>query len=123
MRIDKYLWCVRVFKTRSIAVGACKGGLIKINGKNCKPSREIYPGEVVVVRKNQLNLTIEVLSIPKSRVAAKLVHQFCKDMSPKETIEKRSPSKYTQNYDRKKGTGRPTKKDRRAIDNYQTASD
>ena len=119
MRIDKYLWCIRVFKTRSIATAACKKGQIKIDAKSVKPSRDIFGGELMVIRKNQINYQIKVLSLPESRVGAKLVDQYRKDVTPKEEFEKTELLKYAKDYYRKKGIGRPTKKDRRDIDGYQ----
>lgn len=119
MRIDKYLWCIRVYKTRSIATTACKKGQVKIEGNNLKPSKEVFGGELLVVRKNQINYQIKVLNLPDSRVGAKLVDQFRKDITPKEEFEKTELLKYSKDYYRKKGVGRPTKKDRRDIDNYQ----
>ncbi len=118
MRIDKYLWCIRFFKTRSIATDACKKGHIKINGTNLKPSKEIFGNEEIVIRKNQINYKIKVLDIPPSRVGAKLVDLYRKDLTPKEEFEKTELLKYAKDYYRKKGTGRPTKKDRRDIDDY-----
>lgn len=119
MRIDKYLWCIRVFKTRSIATNACKKGQVKIDMNNVKPSKEVYANEVILVRKNQINYQIKVLDIPPSRVGAKLVDLYRKDITPKEEFEKTELLKFAKDYYRKKGTGRPTKKDRRDIDNYQ----
>ncbi|QTD37831.1 RNA-binding S4 domain-containing protein [Polaribacter batillariae] len=119
MRIDKYLWCIRVFKTRSIATTACKKGQVKIDGNALKPSKEVFGGELIVVRKNQINYQFKVLGLPDSRVGAKLVEQFRKDITPKEEFEKTALLKFAKDYYRKKGTGRPTKKDRRDIDNYQ----
>lgn len=119
MRIDKYLWCIRLFKTRSLATSACKKGHVKIDGINLKPAREIYGNEQITVRKNQINYQIVVLDIPPSRVGAKLVNLYKKDITPKEEFEKTELLKYTKDYYRKKGTGRPTKKDRRDIDDYQ----
>jgi ribosome-associated heat shock protein Hsp15 len=119
MRIDKYLWCIRVFKTRSIATTACKKGQIKMDAKSVKPSRDIFGGELMVIRKNQINYQIKVLSLPESRVGAKLLDQYRKDVTPKEAFEKTELLKFAKDYYRKKGTGRPTKKDRRDIDNYQ----
>ena len=119
MRIDKYLWCIRVFKTRTIATTACKKGQVKIDAKSIKPSREIFGGELLLVRKNQINYQIKVLSLPESRVGAKLVDQYRKDVTPKEEFEKTELLKYAKDYYRKKGIGRPTKKDRRDIDGYQ----
>ncbi len=118
MRIDKYLWCIRVFKTRSIASEACKKGHIKIDDANCKPSKEVYGNELIRVRKNQINYKIRVLDIPTSRVGAKLVDLYRKDNTPKEEFEKTELLKYSKEYYRKKGAGRPTKKDRRDIDGY-----
>ena len=123
MRIDKYLWCIRTFKTRNIATESCKKGHVKIDQANCKPSKEVFGGEVITVRKNQMNIQIEVIGIPQSRVGAKLLVQFCKDVTPKEETEKLDLLKYSKDYYRKKGTGRPTKKDRRDIDDYQDSTD
>jgi ribosome-associated heat shock protein Hsp15 len=118
MRVDKYLWCIRIFKTRSIATTACKKGQVKIDSSTIKPSKEVFGGEKIQIRKNQINYLIEVLDTPKSRVGAKLVDLYRKDKTPKEEFEKTELLKYTQDYYRKKGTGRPTKKDRRDIDDY-----
>lgn len=123
MRIDKYLWCIRIFKTRSIATNACKKGHVKIGDINVKPSREIYGDEVIIVRKNQLNHKIQVIDIPESRVGAKLVNLYRKDCTPKEELEKLDLLKYSKDYYRKKGTGRPTKKDRRDIEDYHGNND
>lgn len=122
MRIDKYLWCIRVFKTRNMASEACKKGHIKINEANCKPSKEVYGNEKISVRKNQINYKLNVLDIPESRIGAKLVDLYRKDETPKEEFEKTEMLKYSKDYYRKKGTGRPTKKDRRDIDGYYDAS-
>jgi len=118
MRIDKYLWCIRLFKTRSIATEACKKGHIKINDTNLKPSKEIFGNEEITIRKNQINYKIKVLDIPPNRVGARLVDLYRKDLTPKEEFEKTELLKYAKDYYRKKGTGRPTKKDRRDIDDY-----
>ena len=118
MRVDKYLWCIRMFKTRSIATTACKKGQVKIESSAVKPSKEVFGGEKIFIRKNQINYQIQVLDIPKSRVGAKLVDIYRKDTTPKEEFEKTELLKYTKDYYRKKGTGRPTKKDRRDIDDY-----
>ena len=87
MRIDKYLWTVRYFKTRSLATEACKKGHVKINGVNTKPSKEVYIGEKIAVRKNQINYQLEVLDIPTNRMAAKLIDLYRKDTTPKEAFE------------------------------------
>lgn len=118
MRIDKYLWCVRYFKTRSISTNACKKGHVRVNGDIVKPSRDVYPTDKIEVRKNQINYIIEVLDLPPSRVGAKLVNIYLTDITPKENLEKLDLLKYSQDYYRKKGTGRPTKKDRRELDDW-----
>ena len=118
MRIDKYLWCIRLFKTRNIATTACKKGQVKIEDNNLKPSREVFGGEIITVRKNQINYKIKVLDIPENRVGAKLVDLYRKDLTPKEEFEKTDLLKFAKDYYRKKGTGRPTKKDRRDIEDY-----
>jgi ribosome-associated heat shock protein Hsp15 len=118
MRIDKYLWCIRVFKTRNMASEACKKGHVKIDEANCKPSKEVYGNELLSVRKNQINYKMKVLDIPDGRVGAKLVDLYRKDATPKEEFEKTDLLKYSKDYYRKKGAGRPTKKDRRDIDGY-----
>ena len=118
MRVDKFLWCVRYYKTRSIATEACKQGKVRVNDAIVKPSREVYPTDKISVRKNQINYQIEVLDLPKSRVGAKLVNLYINDLTPKEEFEKLELLKYSQDYYRKKGTGRPTKKDRRELDEW-----
>lgn len=118
MRIDKYLWCTRYYKTRSIATEACKKGHIKLDGASVKPSKEVYSGEKLTIRKDQINYEILVLDVPKNRVGAKLVDLYRKDMTPQEAFENQDLLKYSKDYYRKKGTGRPTKKDRRDIDTY-----
>ncbi len=118
MRIDKYLWCIRFYKTRSIATQACKQGKIKISDTIVKPSREVYPTDIISARKNQINYLIEVLDHPPSRVGAKLVDLYRIDRTPKEAFEKLDLLKYSKDYYRKKGVGRPTKKDRRDIDDW-----
>jgi len=118
MRIDKYLWHTRYFKTRNIASTACKKGQIKVNGLVVKPAREVFPSDEVIVRKNQINHQFIVLDIPKSRIGAKLVDIYRKVTTPKEAFESVAMIKYSKAYYRKKGTGRPTKKDRREIDDY-----
>jgi len=118
MRIDKYLWCVRYFKTRSIATQACKKGAIKIKGSVLKPSRDVYPGDTIEVRKDQIHYTLEVLDLPTSRLGAKLVDMYRKDTTPKEAFEKTELLKYAKDYYRKRGTGRPSKKDRRDLEDF-----
>lgn len=118
MRIDKFLWCVRYFKTRNIATTACKKGHVKVNGDSVKPSREIFPTDKIVVRKNQINYQFTINDIPPNRVGAKLVDIYITDTTPKEEFESQELLKFSKDYYRKKGTGRPTKKDRREIEGY-----
>lgn len=118
MRIDKFLWSTRYFKTRNQASEACKKGHIRVNDAVVKPSRDVYPGDKLIVRKNQVNYELLVLDLPTSRVGAKLVDIYRKDTTPKEAFEHSDLLKYSKDYYRKKGTGRPTKKDRRDIDDY-----
>lgn len=119
MRIDKYLWTIRLFKTRSIATEACKKGHVKLNNITVKPSKEVYIGEKLIVRKNQINYQLEVLDIPPNRVSAKLVDLYRKDTTPKEAFEHNELLKLSKDYYRKKGAGRPSKKDRRDLEDYQ----
>ena len=124
MRVDKFLWCVRYFKTRSLATNACKQGKVRLGEEILKPSKEVFPGDRLKVRKNQINYELEILDIPKSRVGAKLVNIYVVDHTPKEAFEAQELQKYSKDYYRKKGAGRPTKKDRRDIDEwFDNASD
>lgn len=118
MRVDKFLWHVRYFKTRSIATEACKQGKVRIHNTIVKPSREVYPTDKLSVRKNQINYELEILDLPSNRVGAKLVNLYINDITPKEAFEQRELLKFSQEYYRKKGAGRPTKKDRREIDEW-----
>ncbi|MDB2329966.1 RNA-binding S4 domain-containing protein [Candidatus Arcticimaribacter forsetii] len=118
MRIDQYLWAVRYFKSRSIASKACKKGQVKVNDQIVKPSREVYPTDKIIVRKDQINLSLEVLDIPKSRVGAKLVDIYRVNTTPKDAFKQNELQNLAQDYYRQKGEGRPTKKDRRELDDY-----
>jgi len=118
MRIDKYLWCTRYYKTRTLATTACKKGQVKINKDVVKPSRDVYPQDIIELRKNQINYRLKVNDIPPNRVGAKLVDIYRTDTTPKEQFEAQELLKYSKDYYRKKGVGRPTKKDRRDIDGY-----
>lgn len=118
MRIDKYLWCVRYYKTRSIATKACKKGRIKVNGSVVKPSREVYALDKIELRKDQIIYKLTVNDLPPNRVGAKLVDIYRIDTTPKEAFQAKALLKYSKDYYRKKGTGRPTKKDRRDIDGF-----
>ncbi|WP_435139833.1 RNA-binding S4 domain-containing protein [Formosa sp. A9] len=123
MRIDKYLWAVRYYKTRSLATTACKKGHIKVNGATVKPSREVYPQDQIEVRKDQINYSLKINDLPPNRVGAKLVDIYRVDTTPKDAFEAQELLKYAKDYYRKKGTGRPTKKDRRDIEDYKDDND
>ena len=123
MRIDKYLWSIRYYKTRNMASEACKKGHIRINGNTAKPSREVYKMDEIIVRKNQINYELNVLDIPPGRVSAKLVDIYRKDTTPKEAFENTELLRLSKNLYREKGLGRPTKKERRDRDDYMDESE
>ena len=118
MRIDKYLWTVRYFKTRNQAAEACKKGHISINEAKVKPSKEVFTNDVIRVRKDQIVYHLEVLDFPKNRVGAKLVAIYCKDITSKEHLEHNELLRLAKSQYRNKGEGRPTKKNRRDIEGF-----
>lgn len=118
MRIDKFLWCVRFYKTRSIATDEIKKNRVSIGGNSVKSSKEVTEGVVIKIRKNQIDYQIKVLQIPKSRLGAKLVSLHIQDKTDKEQHEILKQRKIAQDYYRIKGEGRPTKKDRRSMDGF-----
>lgn len=123
MRIDKFLWCVRYFKTRGLAAEAIKKGHVSVNGQQAKASREVYPTDKIILRKDQINYEIVILDLPSNRVGAKLVDIYRKDETPKEAFEHLEMLKLTKEFYRAKGTGRPTKKDRRDLEDYVSDED
>lgn len=118
MRIDKYLWCTRYFKTRNQATEACKKGHVRIGDQVVKASREVLPSDEIQLRKNQIQYRLKVLDIPTQRLGAKLVDIYRMDTTPAEALEHQKLMQAAKEYYRKKGTGRPTKKDRRELDDY-----
>lgn len=118
VRIDKWLWAVRLFKTRSIAAEACKKGRVMIKEIPTKPSRMIKTGDVVQVRKPPVTYSFEVLDVTENRMGAKLVPLFMKNVTPASELQILELSKATGFIDRARGTGRPTKKDRRELDQF-----
>jgi len=118
MRVDKYLWCVRYFKTRNMVTELCKKNHVTVNGLVAKPSKEVFPSDKVTFRRDQIIYKIQVLAIPDSRVGAKLVDIYRKDETPDEAFAHLELLKLSKEHYRKTGEGRPTKKDRRDIDNY-----
>lgn len=115
-RIDKWLWEVRIFKTRSQASEACRAGKVKIGGQPVKPSREIKVGEEILVSMNPLFKTIRVKEFPKSRVGAKIVSDYFEDLTPAEEYDRVKLIQQMNSEQRNRGLGRPTKKHRRLID-------
>jgi ribosome-associated heat shock protein Hsp15 len=116
MRVDKYLWCVRYYKTRNMVTEACKKNHITVNGQVAKPSKEVFPTDKVTFRKDQITYSITVLDIPQNRVGAKLVDIYRKDDTAPELFAHLELLKLSKEHYRKTGAGRPTKKDRRDLD-------
>lgn len=121
MRIDKFLWCVRFYKTRSIAADEIKKNRVSLAGQTVKSSREVKEGDIIKIRKNQIDLQLKILQIPKSRIGAKLVPLHIEDKTDKEQYELMKLRQLSQEHYRNKGEGRPTKKDRRDIDGFVVA--
>ena len=120
MRIDKFLWCVRYYKTRNMVTEACKKNHITVNNQVAKASKEVFAGDKVTFRKDQITHIISVLDIPDNRVGAKLVDMYRKDETPSESFAHLELLKLSKEHYRKNGTGRPTKKDRRDIEDFGT---
>lgn len=118
IRIDKYIWAVRLFKTRSIAANAVKSGQVLVNDEPIKPAYVVKTGDVLKVKRNPIWRSYKIKETLKNRVGAKLVDQYIEDCTPAEEIEKLELMKLMPGFDRQKGTGRPTKKERRDIDQY-----
>ena len=116
VRIDKYLWAIRAFKTRTEATEACKGGKVKVAGVPAKPSRAVQPGDVIQLRKGIVTYTYKVLRPLENRVGAKLVPDFAENLTPEAELEKLKAPVESFFVTRDRGTGRPTKKDRREMD-------
>ena len=116
VRIDKYLWAIRVFKTRTEATEACNGGKVKISGVNAKPSKNVQPGDIISVRKGAVNFEYCVIQPLDKRVGAKLVPDYAENLTPQEELDKMRAPVETFFVTRDRGAGRPTKKDRREIE-------
>ena len=117
-RIDKWLWAARLFKTRTLAAEACKKGRVSVNGAQIKPSKMVKPGEVVQVRKPPVTYSFKVLQAIEKRVGAKLVPEIMENVTTPDQYELLEMSKISGFVDRARGTGRPTKKDRRSLDEF-----
>ena len=118
VRVDKWLWAVRIFKTRSKATEACRKGRVEIDELPVKPSREVRVGDVLKVKIAPITRTYKVLGAIEKRVSAKLVPQFMQDITPPEELEMLKVQKEMNLLRRQKGTGRPTKKERRDLDDF-----
>ncbi len=116
VRIDKFLWSVRAYKTRTEATEACRGGKVRINGGEAKPSRSVAQGDVITVRKNQITYTYKVNQVVGKRQGAKLVEDYVENLTPQSELDKLQRPVETFFVQRDPGTGRPTKKDRRQMD-------
>ena len=117
-RIDKWLWAARIFKTRSIAVDAIKNGRVTIQGVNVKPSRMVKEGEVVSVRKPPVTYSFKILKTIEQRVGAKLIPEIYENVKPDDQYELLEMNRISGFINRQRGTGRPTKKERRALDEF-----
>jgi len=122
IRIDKWLWAVRLFKTRSMASEACKKGRILINGQECKASRTVNIGDQIEVKEPPVTYRYKVLDLAEKRMGAKLVPGYLEDITPEDQKEIREMQILDRKYNRRKGLGRPTKKERRDIEKFRDES-
>jgi len=120
VRIDKYLWCIRVFKSRTLAGEACDSGKVKIDDARIKPSRLIKPGDIITVQQGYVKRTFKVIDLLEKRVSAPLVKNYALDITPREELDKLQTERFVSYQSKFKGTGRPTKKDRRLIDRMKS---
>jgi len=119
IRIDKWLWAVRIFKTRAIALEECKKNRVKVNDTEAKPSRLVKVGDVVEVRKPPIVYSFKVLDLTANRIGAKLVPDYLENLTPPEQYEILEMQKISGFVDRERGAGRPTKKERRSLDSFK----
>ncbi|MFB6340395.1 RNA-binding S4 domain-containing protein [Saccharicrinis sp. FJH62] len=119
IRIDKWLWAVRLFKTRSMASEACKKGRILINGQECKASRTVNIGDQIEVKEPPVTYRYKVLDLAEKRMGAKLVQGYLEDITPEDQKEILEMQILDRKYNRRKGLGRPTKKERRDIEKFR----
>ena len=112
-RIDKWLWAVRLFKTRSLAASACRDGKVLVGGQRVKPAREVHAGEIISAKAHGVQRTVKALAVPPGRVSAKLVSEFLEDLTPAAEYEKAREAAFAPQFQWSKGMGRPTKKNRR----------
>ncbi len=119
VRIDQWLWAVRLFKTRTEAADACRGGKVKIGGKSQKPSHEVRIGETLTAHTGEMHRTVKVVGLVAKRIGAPLVPQFMEDLTPPEELSKPREKNFIPTAHRAKGAGRPTKKDRRQMESWE----
>jgi ribosome-associated heat shock protein Hsp15 len=122
IRIDKWLWEVRLYRTRSLAIAACRAGHVKVNGVSVKPAHDVRLQEIITAKTGIITHTVKVIGFPVNRVNAKLVPSFLEDLTPQSEYEKSREISLTPWYLRKKGLGRPTKKERRLLDQARADS-
>jgi ribosome-associated heat shock protein Hsp15 len=123
MRIDKFLWCVRLFKTRSLATEQVRLGKVLIRGEQLKPSKELRLGEKIEIKRGPIVFEYQVLDFPKARLGAKMVELFVKEITSEEEKNKWLLLQEQLKLTRERGTGRPTKKDRREMDAFMDIFD
>ena len=118
VRADRWLWAVRLYKTRGLACAACNAGHVQINGHPCKPARSVRPGDVLTALAGEINRTVKVLAVLENRVGAKLVPRYLEDLTPPAEYEKQREKALAPAGQRAPGTGRPTKKERRLLGSF-----
>lgn len=118
VRVDKWLWAVRVFKTRTLATEACKKGHVSVGDSTLKPSRMVQVGDTIQVRKSPITKSLKILALAEKRMSAKLILDFVEDVTPASEMELLEMQRHMRWSARDRGTGRPTKKDRRELDDF-----
>ena len=118
VRVDKWLWAIRIFKTRSLATEACRKGHVSIGDSTLKSSKMVQVGEIIKVRKVPITISLKILALAEKRMSAKLISDFVEDVTPAEEMELLEMQKNMRWKARDRGTGRPTKKDRRELDDF-----
>ena len=123
VRLDKYLWAIRVFKTRAESADACNGNKVRLNGTTAKASKVVKVGDTLEIRKGAALLSYKVLKLNESRMGAALVPEFAENLTPEEELQKLHPPRETILFQRDRGAGRPTKKERRQLEDLMDSID
>ncbi len=123
VRIDKYLWAIRAFKTRSDSADACNGNKVRLNGATAKASKAVKPGDLIEIRKGPATITYKAIKLSESRMGAALVPEYAENLTPESETAKLHPPKETILLQRDRGAGRPTKKDRRELEELMGSMD